>query len=43
MKTLDFFYYTVQSAAVAYMNFIRLLVSDRSGGGGTLVLYFSII
>lgn len=34
MKTLDHFYYNVQSAAVTYTNFIRLLVTNRGPGGG---------
>lgn len=48
MKTLDHFYYNVQSAAMTYTNFIRLLlVTNRgaggggSGSGGLLELYFT--
>lgn len=47
MKTLDHFYYNVQSAAVTYTNFIRLLVTNRgaggvgSGSGGLFELYFT--
>lgn len=34
MKTFDHFYYNVQSAAVTYTNFLRLLVINRGAGGG---------